>query len=77
MRDIRSRSEKKAKSKFMKNSVDGLCQGEIVSGAKKMLDNKEGKVKVEEKETRKFRSRARINGSMVNEGKIGPWKYQE
>ena len=61
----------------MKNSVDGLSQCDIISGAKKMLDNKEGKVKEESKEIRKLRSKARINGSMVNEGKIGPWKYQE
>ena len=29
-----------------KNSVDGLSQGDIISGAKKVIDNKEYRVRV-------------------------------
>lgn len=46
-----------------------------------MLDNKEskeGKGKEEDGvERRRLRVKARINGSLVNEGRLGPWKYQE
>lgn len=77
MKDSKSIYDRKAKAKFWSESFDGLNESEIISGAKKMIDNKNINKRYKDSEEGRKEHKVKINGSRIYEGRIGPWKFQE